>query len=188
MFGLFKKTKTSEGFNKDFANLAKDIIDTAEKVTAIYIAKRIERKLIDDTFQKLNANDELIFFFLCYLDRSCFNAGGKAAQIKVYEPVALLVFEIIKIHLTDTVVGDILIEDFKTNFKIAEKAYSLCDDWVNNENLERSVLFEASKRIANKGTEEEILLASEVVYLAMKMLNMNEKAKILANKKSYESF
>jgi len=67
MFGLFKK-KTSEGFNKDFANLAKDIIDAAEKVTEIYIAKRLERKLIDDTFQKVNVNDELIFFFLNYLD------------------------------------------------------------------------------------------------------------------------
>ena len=179
MFGLFKKKKENDGINEDFFALAKDIIDTSDKVTKIYIEKRQQLKLADAGSDEVNTYYEFIYFYLHYLNRECFTLGGKYAQIKIYEVVARYVYEIIKIKSQDDEFGDIFIRVFAEGINDAELAYAKCDGWVNNEKLESSVFFEATRRVLMKNTEEEILIAADLIYTAMNMLNMNEKAKTL---------
>ena len=184
MFGLFKKKNTNDSANEHLAFLAKDIIDIADTLTDGYVAKRTQQGFADAGSDKVGANYEFIYFYLHYLNRSCFDVGGKSAQVKIYEPVALFVYNIMKIKFYDLYndeeeIADVLIRVFADGINDAEKAYAKCDGWVNNKDAERSVFFEAAKRVAIKKTEEEILLALDFIFLGMKMLNMNEKAKKL---------
>lgn len=184
MFGLFKKKNTNDSINEDFAYLAKDIIDIADTLTESYIAKRALQGFADAGSDKVGANYEFIYFYLHYLNRSCFDVGGKPVQVKIYEPVALFVYNIMKIKFYDLYkdekeIADVLIRAFADGINAAELAYAKCDGWVNNEDAGRGVFFEAAKRVAIKKTEEEILLALDIIFLGMKMLNMNEKAKKL---------
>lgn len=179
MFGLFKKKKENDGINEDFFALAKDIIDTSDKLTKIYIEKRQQLKLADAGSDEVNTYYEFIYFYLHYLNRECFSVGGKYAQVKIYEPVARYVYEIIKIKSHDDEFGDIFMRVFADALNDAELAYANCDGWVNDEKLESSVFFEATRRVLIKNTEEEILIVSNLIYTAMKMLNMNDKVKTL---------
>lgn len=187
MFGLFKKKSTSESINESFAYLAKDIIDIADTLTDSYIAKRTQNGFAEAGSDKLRANDEFIYFFLHYLNRTCFDVGGKSAQVKIYEPVALYVYHITRRKLDDLYsdddekeIADVLIHIFADGINDAEMAYAKCYGWVIDGDVEHSVFFEAAKRVAIKKTEKELLLALDVVFLGMKMLNMNEKAKTLS--------
>ncbi|CAN4275614.1 hypothetical protein MCECM63_01576 [Methylophilaceae bacterium] len=183
MFGLFKKKNKNDGINEDFFALAKDIVDTSNTLADSYIDKRKELGLADEGSKKIEINYEFIYFYLHYLSRSCFNVNGKSAQVKIYDPVARYVYEIIKIKSQDDEFGDIFMRVFADGIKKRDMEYGQCEEWFFTSDssviLEDTVHFKATKRIALENTQEEFLIAAELIYAAMKMLNMNDKAKTL---------
>jgi len=183
MFGLFKKKKENDGINEDFFALAKDIIDTSDSLTDSYIEKRKGLGLANEGSKKIGINHEFIYFYLHYLSRTCFNLNGKSAQVKIYEPVARYVYEIIKIKSGDDEFADIFMRVFADGIKKRDIEYGQCGEWFFNSEskvlLEDTVHFKATKRIAVEITQEEFSMAAEFIYAAMKMLNMNDKVKTL---------
>lgn len=181
MFGLFKKkTTTAESFNEELAEFAKEIITLSAALAGRYLETRKD-KFTNNNYNKdvFNTVNEFIFFFFHCLSRECYLLKGKKAQIEIYEPIARLSYNILTIDSTDTDREEYA-EIFTDSQLKAEKLYANCHAIKNDEgNLIGTVVFEASKRIAITDEKEDILLASDMVFLGLKVLKINERIKNL---------
>ena len=178
MFGLFKKTTTAESFNEEFADFAKEIITVSALLAERYLETRKD-KFDSNNEDVFNTTNEFIYLFFHCLSRECYVLKGKKAQIEIYEPIAKLAYNILTIGSTDADREEYA-EIFTENHLKAEKLYANCHAIKNDEgSLIGTVVIEASKRIAITDEKEDILLASDMVFLGLKVLKINERIKNL---------
>ena len=130
------------------------------------------------------ATNECLYFFLHYINRLAFSAGGQAAQRKIHDPITCQAFAKLAAQ-TPSSISDAY-SMLQEGANAAELSYGKCRVGVapkDNDSLAGTLFWEASKRICaavgNGESIANIVGAGEILATTLSTLKLEKRIPVL---------